>query len=447
MRNVFLDVFSKSVLLQSLQQWQLSSGNSFALTVAKRFSSGIFNTSSGNALEHFISLTMGKCTSRGITITSIGNVLKHFIPNTWQCKKQTIVATSTTEAEYVAAANYCGQVLWIQNQMLDYGFNFMNTKIYIDNDSTICIVKNLVYHSTTKHIEIRHHFIRDPYEKKLIQVLKIHTYDNVANLMTKAFDVSRFNFLKANTGMLNFVVIAANVHENKYFGVFLEYTVHIVAAATIHGTSCVGNLVPNPSESEGENGCDVLSCFTTFSNILFDAEYEFDSVDDQSLSDEDFSEEIFSNPLFEEEIISTKVDPHHFDVESDLIKSMLNHDSSIIPSSLKIDSLLDEFTGGGDSLVQAATTAILDAQHDSSNITTKTQSKVTLNEFTPYEEGSGYIVGSEEDWTEHDIELKDHVPQTPYDLPFSGGHIPGRDEGSMILKELTDLCTTLLQKC
>ncbi|GJW83753.1 putative ribonuclease H-like domain-containing protein [Tanacetum coccineum] len=113
----------------------------------------------------------------------------------WQCKKQTIVATSTTEAEYVAAASCCGQVLWIQNQMLDYGFNFMNTKIYIDNESTICIVKNPVYHSKTKHIAIRHHFIRDAYEKKLIQVLKIHTDDNVADLLTKAFDVSRFQFL------------------------------------------------------------------------------------------------------------------------------------------------------------------------------------------------------------------------------------------------------------
>nr|GEV84249.1 putative ribonuclease H-like domain-containing protein [Tanacetum cinerariifolium] len=105
-------------------------------------------------------------------------------------------------------------------------------------------------------------------------------------------------------------------------------------------------LAPLPgSKSEGENGCDVLACFTTFSNILFDAEYEFDSVDNQSCSDEDFLEEIYSNPLFEEEIISTKIDPHHFDAESDLIESMLNRDSSIISSSSKIDSLLDEFTG------------------------------------------------------------------------------------------------------
>nr|GEW97897.1 hypothetical protein [Tanacetum cinerariifolium] len=60
--------------------------------------------------------------------------------------------------------------------------------------------------------------------------------------------------------------------------------------------SSVENLVPNPSESEGENGCNVPAYFTTFSNVLFDTDYEFDSSDDQSLSDEDFPEKIFSNP-------------------------------------------------------------------------------------------------------------------------------------------------------
>ena len=121
----------------------------------------------------------------------------------WQCKKQTVVANSTTEAEYVAAASCCGQVLWIQNQLLDYGYNFMKTKIHIDNESTICIVKNPVFHSKTKHIEIRHHFIRDSYEKGLIEVTKVHTDNNVADLLTKAFDSSRFNFLTASIGMLN----------------------------------------------------------------------------------------------------------------------------------------------------------------------------------------------------------------------------------------------------
>nr|GEY32004.1 hypothetical protein [Tanacetum cinerariifolium] len=95
-------------------------------------------------------------------------------------------------------------------------------------------------------------------------------------------------------------------------------------------------------ESEGENGCDVPSCFTTFSNILVEDEYEFNFVDDQSLHNEDFSEKIFSNPLFEEEISSIKKNQHHFNAESDLRESMLNRDSSIISSSSKIDSLLDE---------------------------------------------------------------------------------------------------------
>nr|GEV25157.1 hypothetical protein [Tanacetum cinerariifolium] len=121
----------------------------------------------------------------------------------WQCKKQTVVVTSSTEAEYVAAASCCAQVLWIQNQLLDYGYNFMHTIIYIDNSNTICIIKNPVLHSKTKHIEIRHHFIRDCNDKKLIQVVKIPSDNNFADLLTKAFDVGRFQYLVASIGLLN----------------------------------------------------------------------------------------------------------------------------------------------------------------------------------------------------------------------------------------------------
>ncbi|GJS28689.1 putative ribonuclease H-like domain-containing protein [Tanacetum coccineum] len=121
----------------------------------------------------------------------------------WQCKKQIVVATSTTKAEYVAAASCCGQVLWIQNQLLDYGYNFMNIVINIDNNSTICIIENPVQHSKTKHIEIRHHFIRDCNAKKLIQMVKIHTIYNVADLLTKGFYAGRFQYLVSSIGMLN----------------------------------------------------------------------------------------------------------------------------------------------------------------------------------------------------------------------------------------------------
>nr|GEX93754.1 hypothetical protein [Tanacetum cinerariifolium] len=114
------------------------------------------------------------------------------------------------------------------------------------------------------------------------------------------------------------------------------------AAITSNEPSSVENLVPNPSESEGEYECDLSACFTTFSNALFDADYDFYSSDDPSFSNEDVPEKIYSNPLFDEEIIPMKIDLHPFNAESDLTESMLNHDSSIIISS-KIDSLFDEF--------------------------------------------------------------------------------------------------------
>nr|GEU52781.1 retrotransposon protein, putative, unclassified [Tanacetum cinerariifolium] len=106
-------------------------------------------------------------------------------------------------------------VLWIQNQMLDYGYNFMNTKIFIDNESTICIVKNPVFHSKTKHIKIRHYFIKDSNEKKLIQMIKIHTDQNVTDLLTKAFDVGRFQYLIAKRELVRIKIDDGNAFWNE----------------------------------------------------------------------------------------------------------------------------------------------------------------------------------------------------------------------------------------
>ncbi|GKD17014.1 hypothetical protein Tco_1206172 [Tanacetum coccineum] len=118
--------------------------------------------------------------------------------------------------------------------------------------------------------------------------------------------------------------------------------------------SSVENLVPIPSESEdfsnNESECDMLVCddFMTFSNPLFDSNDYFTSSDDESLSNEDIPKEnfkMYSNPLFDdEEIISTKIDPHSFNAESNLIESLLNRDT-LIDFSPKFDYLLEEFSG------------------------------------------------------------------------------------------------------
>ncbi|GKA01061.1 hypothetical protein Tco_0673726 [Tanacetum coccineum] len=110
--------------------------------------------------------------------------------------------------------------------------------------------------------------------------------------------------------------------------------------------SSVENLVPTPSESKDlsdiKSECNVPVCddFMTFFNLLFDANNDFSSSDDKSFSNEGVPKEnfkIFLNPLSDEEIISTKIDPHHFNAESDLIDSLLNRDTLIVSSLTDFD--------------------------------------------------------------------------------------------------------------
>ena len=122
----------------------------------------------------------------------------------WGSKKQNSVALSTAEAEYVAAASCCSQVIWIKYQLEDYGINLETVPIRCDNTSAIEISKNPVFHSCTKHIHIRHHFMRDNVELGLISMGHVRTEDQIADIFTKALDRRPFEHLRLLLGMITF---------------------------------------------------------------------------------------------------------------------------------------------------------------------------------------------------------------------------------------------------
>nr|GEV54943.1 retrovirus-related Pol polyprotein from transposon TNT 1-94 [Tanacetum cinerariifolium] len=103
----------------------------------------------------------------------------------WSAKKQSSVAMSSTDAEYVAAAGCYAQVLWIKIQLADYDVLYDKVPIFCDNTSAISISNNPVLHSRTKHIDIGYHFIRDHILKGAIELYFIPTELQLADIFTK----------------------------------------------------------------------------------------------------------------------------------------------------------------------------------------------------------------------------------------------------------------------
>lgn len=122
----------------------------------------------------------------------------------WQLKKQDSVALSSTEAEYMAAASATKEAIWI-NTLLDE-FKFpqpQRTLLLIDNQSTISLAKNAVFHSQTKHIAIRYHFIREIVEKGEIELKYVPTNWQVADVLTKALSREKHEQFIEGMGMLS----------------------------------------------------------------------------------------------------------------------------------------------------------------------------------------------------------------------------------------------------
>ncbi|GKC93586.1 hypothetical protein Tco_1159028 [Tanacetum coccineum] len=119
----------------------------------------------------------------------------------WFSKKQTALAISTTEAEYVSARKACQQELWMKQALIGYD----DVPIMCDNKGAIDLSKNPMQHSRTKHIEIRHHFLRDNVQKGHISIEKVPSVDNIADILTKPLKRESFNYLCLGLGMMEHV--------------------------------------------------------------------------------------------------------------------------------------------------------------------------------------------------------------------------------------------------
>ncbi|GJS33303.1 retrovirus-related pol polyprotein from transposon TNT 1-94 [Tanacetum coccineum] len=110
----------------------------------------------------------------------------------WSSKKQTSTSISSTEAEYITMSGCCAQILWMRSQLSDYGFAYNHIPLYCDNKSAIALCCNNVQHSRSKHIDIRHHFIREQVEKGVVELYFVRTEYQLADIFTKALPRDEF---------------------------------------------------------------------------------------------------------------------------------------------------------------------------------------------------------------------------------------------------------------
>lgn len=121
----------------------------------------------------------------------------------WQSRKQTTVTLSTTEAEYMAASEAVKEALWWRSFMhsLELGYDHQATCIRSDNQGSICLTKNAGSHSRTKHIDVRHFFIRDEVERGAITFEYVPTAKMAADVLTKALSEEKHKVTTQLLGM------------------------------------------------------------------------------------------------------------------------------------------------------------------------------------------------------------------------------------------------------
>nr|GEX60445.1 copia protein [Tanacetum cinerariifolium] len=159
--------------------------------------------------------TIGVCTFMRCFLTS------------WFSKKQTAIAISTTEVEYVFAEKACQQALWMKQALIDYDIHLDDVSNMCDNKGAIDLDRNPVQHSRTKNIEIRHHFLRDNVQKGNISIEKVASEDNIAVILTNPLKREVFNYLRLGLGKMELIIdsdppSSQNNHKRKSNEIFSD---------------------------------------------------------------------------------------------------------------------------------------------------------------------------------------------------------------------------------
>ena len=137
----------------------------------------------------------GRKSTSGFLFTFAGGAIS------WQSKLQKCVALSTTEAEYIAATEAGKEMLWMKRFLLELGLSQLTYVVFCDSQSAMDLSKNSMYHSRTKHIDVRYHWLRLAIEEQMLQLDKVHTDDNVADMLTKVVPREKLELCAKLAGM------------------------------------------------------------------------------------------------------------------------------------------------------------------------------------------------------------------------------------------------------
>ena len=120
---------------------------------------------------------------------------------TWILKLQKVVSLSTTEEEYVVTTNASKEMIWLQTFMEELGKNQENSRLYNEIHNSIHLAKNSSFHSNTKHIHFKYHFIRSVMQDKLLKLENIHTSQNTTDMFTKVVTIEKLSSSSVSVGL------------------------------------------------------------------------------------------------------------------------------------------------------------------------------------------------------------------------------------------------------